>query len=119
MHRRIGVGCLIAAALAAAPLGAEGPTRGQILADGCMACHGPSGRGADAMPPLRGYNAEELLHTMQRFREQAGDEGASGTTVMNRHAAGYTDEDLRAIARALSRDGILAADPADSEADRD
>lgn len=33
---------------------ADGPSRGEVLASSCHACHGPEGRGSPPLPPLRG-----------------------------------------------------------------
>ncbi|MFP4146394.1 MAG: c-type cytochrome [Halorhodospira sp.] len=68
-------------------------TRGEMIANSCFACHGPSGQGAESMPPLADWDEEELVDTMEDFREGRGD-----LTVMDRHATGYTDEQIREVA---------------------
>ena len=80
--------------------GASGPgevTRGELMANSCFACHGEQGQGAETMPAIRGYTEDELVEVMRAFRE--GDRDA---TVMDRHATGYSDDEVREIARYLS-----------------
>lgn len=68
-------------------------TRGQILASTCFACHGTDGKSPGAIPRLHGYSAEILASQLKGFRD-----GTRPATVMNRHAKGYTDEEIDLIA---------------------
>lgn len=72
-------------------------TRGKILASTCFACHGTDGRSTGAIPSIYGFPAETLYHNMKAFQD-----GTRPATVMNRHATGYTDEEIRLIADYLS-----------------
>lgn len=80
------------AALFAMPALAE-VSRGELMASSCFTCHGPGGRGADSMPPIRGLGEERLLELLEDFKA-----GERDPTIMDRHAKGYTDEELRELA---------------------
>lgn len=90
---------LAAAGLALLPLtaGAE-ISRGQILASTCFACHGTDGHSPGSIPSIYGYPAEILASQLKAFRD-----GTRMATVMNRHAKGYTDEEIQLIAEYLSQ----------------
>ncbi len=64
-----------------------------LLANACAGCHGTDGRSPGAMPTISGKSAEFIENTMKEFRS-----GARESTVMQRHASGYTDEQIRLIA---------------------
>ncbi|MCG5537665.1 c-type cytochrome [Halorhodospira sp. 9622] len=85
------LGLVLGGSTAAAGDGAI--SEGEMIANSCLACHGPGGQGAESMPPLAGWDEEALVEVMKEFREGRGD-----PTVMDRHATGYTDEQLRAAA---------------------
>lgn len=72
-------------------------SRGKILASTCFACHGTDGRSSGAIPSIYGYPAETLYRNMKSFQD-----GSRPATVMNRHAKGYTDEEIQLIAEYLS-----------------
>lgn len=86
----------IALLLASAPASSE-ITRGELMAHSCFACHGPDGQGTEAMPPIRGHSEDQLVEIMKAFRE-----GERDPTVMDRHAKGYSDEEIREMAAYLS-----------------
>lgn len=69
----------------------------------CAACHGTDGRSGGGMPSLAGRNADELARMMGEFRE-----GKRFATVMHQHAKGYTDDEIRQIARHFSKVGSEA-----------
>ncbi|HHQ42642.1 MAG TPA: c-type cytochrome [Chromatiales bacterium] len=83
--------------LTAADAGARDISRGEILSMSCFACHGTDGRSASDIPPIYGIPADVLYHRLKAFKE-----GKTLSTVMGRHAAGYSDADLRAIADYLA-----------------
>lgn len=64
-----------------------------IVAEGCIACHGPGGRGSGTVPPLAGRDAADLTAAMAAFR--ANERPA---TIMNRIARGYTEAEIAAAA---------------------
>ncbi len=73
--------------------------RGQLLADTCVSCHG----GVDAsasIPNLSQYPSSMIVSQMKAFRD-----GSRPSTVMIRHAKGYSDEEVEAIAKFLGVQG--------------
>lgn len=73
-------------------------TRGSIIASTCFTCHGTDGKALGSMPAINGMQPERLARMMQEFR--AGNRAA---TVMNRHASGYTDEEIMEVAEYLGK----------------
>lgn len=94
-HRR----AALAAVLALLPLAGQAapPPAGRLLASNCFQCHGTNGRGP-GFDELAGKSASELYKDLKEF--QTGEEGDG---LMAAHARGYTDAQLQAIARFLSR----------------
>ena len=84
-------------ALPAASAGAEELTRGGMLSASCAGCHGPDGRSPGAIPNISGKTAEFLRVALEEFRS-----GKRASTVMGRHAKGYTDEEIALIADYLA-----------------
>ena len=72
------------------------PPAGRLLASNCFQCHGTNGQGP-GFDKLAGKSASDLLHELQEFRA-----GKEGNGLMARHAMGYTDAQLQAIAQWLS-----------------
>ncbi|SIN73918.1 Cytochrome c553 [Sulfurivirga caldicuralii] len=68
--------------------------------DTCFACHGPNGKGVPggSIPPIAGKDAGYLAQTMKDFRS-----GKRPSTIMQRHAKGYTDAEIETIAQYLSQ----------------
>ena len=80
---------LLAAALAAPAL-VHGQTPGRLLASNCFQCHGTDGRGG--FDKLAGKSSSEIVKELKEMRA----ENKPGE-IMNRHAAGYTDAQLKLI----------------------
>ncbi|HYS48767.1 MAG TPA: cytochrome C [Xanthobacteraceae bacterium] len=81
--------CLFAlaqAAGAAAPAPPSGATS-------CTGCHPASAKVETKVPRLAGRNAAEIVAAMQAFRS-----GQKPSTVMDRIAKGFSDEETRAVA---------------------
>ena len=66
-----------------------------VLAGPCANCHS-DGRTSGKIPPLAGRPAATLAELLKAFK---GDTPPPGTTIMNRLAKGYTDEQLEALAK--------------------
>ena len=64
-----------------------------MLANSCSACHGTDGRGSGRIPRINDFSKQDLVEEMQEFRS-----GEEKTTIMDRHAKGYTDEEVGMIA---------------------
>lgn len=86
---------LLAAALAAPTL-VQGQTPGpvsppgRLLASNCFQCHGTDGRGG--FDAIAGKSSSEIVKELKEMRA----ENKPGE-IMNRHAAGYTDAQLKLI----------------------
>lgn len=87
----IAAGTLLAAAQANADV-----SRAELIVTTCLACH--SGNAADSsnatIPNLTvGYPGDVVAAQMRAFRD-----GTRPSTVMGRHASGYSDAEIQAIA---------------------
>jgi cytochrome subunit of sulfide dehydrogenase len=102
----LGAMCLSAAPLAVTA--AEAPAAGPPTAppspaavvnmvNNCFSCHGTDGRSPGAIPSLTGKNADQALLVLKEYKS-----GQLASTVMNRHAKGYTDAELEAIAQYIA-----------------
>jgi cytochrome c553 len=94
-----------AAALLAALAAPLSPTSAQTLnlnvaakAASCNACHGPYGRSDAGIPPLAGRPADELYSLLLSFKT-----GTRDAFVMQQHAKGYSEQELRDIAAEFAR----------------
>lgn len=76
---------------------AEELSRAAMLSASCEGCHGTNGRSPGAIPPIAGKSAEYLRETLESFRS-----GGKDATVMGRHVNGYTEEEIRLIAKYFS-----------------
>ena len=70
---------------------------GAMLGNACFACHGPDGKSPGAIPGINGKSAEFIVEAMKEFRS-----GKRESTVMGRHAKGYSDEEIEAMAKYIS-----------------
>lgn len=86
--------------LSAASASAQSTFDVTILAGACANCHGTDGRSPGGMPSLAGRPESALKAQLLAFKS---DTPPVGTTVMNRLAKGYTDEELAALARHFSQ----------------
>jgi cytochrome subunit of sulfide dehydrogenase len=91
---------LLTTALLASPFAsaqsAASPPPGRLLASNCFQCHGTNGKGR-AVDSLAGKSADKLFKEMKE--QQSGEEG---DTIMARHAMGFSDAQLRELARWLA-----------------
>jgi sulfide dehydrogenase cytochrome subunit len=78
---------------AAAPAPPPSPAAVRNMISNCYSCHGTDGRSPGAIPSLTGKNAEQALLVLKEFKS-----GQLAATVMTRHAKGYTDAELEALA---------------------
>lgn len=63
------------------------------MMNNCYSCHGTDGRSPGAIPSLTGKTAQQALLQLKEFKS-----GELPATVMTRHAKGYTDGELEALA---------------------
>ncbi|MCC5888013.1 MAG: cytochrome c [Gammaproteobacteria bacterium] len=73
---------------------ADGPSRGEVLASTCHACHGPEGRGSPPLPPLRGRS--DLRTQLLAWKSSA--EASGDAHLMIRFARGLSEADIDALA---------------------
>ncbi|RKZ71595.1 MAG: sulfide dehydrogenase [Candidatus Parabeggiatoa sp. nov. 1] len=71
----------------------ENITRGTMLALSCTGCHGTNEQSPGAIPTITGKSADYLTMILKDFRA-----GNIFSTVMERQAKGYTDEEIQFIA---------------------
>ncbi len=92
---RLALSLAAAAAMWAMPaFAASEPPPG---ATACSGCHSTRELASPAVPRLLGRDAAEIMSAMTAFRD-----GSRPSTVMNRIAKGFTDDELRPIAAWLS-----------------
>jgi sulfide dehydrogenase cytochrome subunit len=81
--------------LLASPVRAgEELSRAMMLSNSCMGCHGPQGVSPGSIPSIAGKSVEFLEQALKEFRS-----GKRSSTVMQRHARAYTDEEIGLLAR--------------------
>jgi len=68
-------------------------TEGAMLSNSCAACHGTDGNSPGAIPSIRGKSAAFITSSLKEFRY-----GKRPSTVMGRHAKGYSDKEIQLIA---------------------
>jgi cytochrome subunit of sulfide dehydrogenase len=69
-----------------------------IWASSCMACHGTEGKAEGTGMTIGGRTADDLYNSLIAYKT-----GKRTGTVMNQHARGYSDEQLKRIADQFSR----------------
>jgi cytochrome c553 len=93
---------IVAAAALAAGLATSAHSQdshyARSLAATCFPCHGTDGHSVGGIPPsLAGQTRSRLLQQLKEFKA-----GKRPATIMDQHAAGYTDEQLELIATYFS-----------------
>ncbi len=73
----------------------------QVLAGTCANCHAGNSKQSAVVPVIAGRPASVLKSKLLTFKR--GEDAQA--TVMSRHAAGYTDDELAALADYFSRLG--------------
>ena len=91
---RVAAGIAAVVAWSPSAFAASDPPPG---AASCSGCHSPGATAASSIPRLYGRDAGDITAAMAGFRD-----GSVPTTVMNRIAKGFTDDELRAIAAWLA-----------------
>ena len=75
------------------PVYAAGISKGAMLSNSCSACHGTDGKSPGAIPSIYGKSARFINQALTEFRS-----GYRASTVMGRHAKGYSDKEIKLIA---------------------
>ena len=78
---------------AAPPSAPPSPAAVVNMIGNCYSCHGTDGRSPGSIPSLTGKNAQQALLMLKEYKS-----GRLAATVMTRHAKGYTDAELEALA---------------------
>ncbi len=86
----------LAACLAATAPFAQTPPPGRLLASNCFQCHGTDGKGP-GFERLAGKSASALYNGLKQFQS-----GKEGNGIMTKHAMGYSDAQLQALAAWLA-----------------
>jgi len=68
-------------------------SRGEMLSLSCAGCHGTDGKSESVIPTIYGRSAKYIESALLDFKS-----GARMTTVMDRHAKGYSDKEIHQIA---------------------
>ncbi len=71
-------------------------SRGALLASHCETCHGMGGKGAMPNPAINGMDVADMVDIMKAFASKE-----ESSTMMYRHAQGYTEEELKMMAEYL------------------
>lgn len=92
-------GVLLAGGLLSQPVLAGGIIdRATMLANTCAPCHGPNGvSNGPATPSIAGMSENKIIETLNGFKN-----GTRPSTVMQRIAKGYSDDDIKALASYFS-----------------
>ena len=69
-------------------------TTGFILANPCAGCHGTNGKSVSDMPDLTKLTAKEIEEAMMDYKA-----GLGRSTVMGRIAKGYSDKQIKILAK--------------------
>ena len=74
---------------------ASGMATGAMLGNTCAGCHGTNGHSVGpASPSISGLNEEYFIDKMKAYQE-----GIHHSTIMARIAKGYTEEEIKALAK--------------------
>lgn len=80
---------------------AEDELIGRTIGSACFGCHGAGTASGAAIPPIiLGAPAAFIETSLKAFRD-----GERPSTIMQRIAKGYTDEEIAAVAKYLSAQG--------------
>lgn len=89
-----GLGCLSTVIVQAqTPVAASGKT----LVASCSGCHGPTGHSPGAIPSIAGQTESQISQALLDYKNDRRE-----ATVMNRHAKGFSDDEIAAIAREIA-----------------
>ena len=81
-----------------------GIDRATMLANTCAGCHGPNGISNGHTPSIAGLPEYKIIESMNNFAS-----GAQASTVMQRIAKGYSEQDIKDLAGYFSKQPITPA----------
>jgi sulfide dehydrogenase cytochrome subunit len=70
--------------------------RGTVIASTCYTCHGTHGASPSSIPSIDYIQPERMIDILKSFRS-----GQRASSIMGRHASGYTDEEIVEVANYL------------------
>jgi sulfide dehydrogenase cytochrome subunit len=73
------------------------PAPGNVLSATCSGCHGKNGVSVAEIPSINGKTALQIQTAMLEFKTDR-----RPATVMNRHAKGFSDEEIAILAAYIS-----------------
>ena len=73
-------------------------SQAMMLANSCAGCHGTYGKSPGAIPAINGKSASFIVESLKDFQS-----GARPSTVMGRHARGYSDQEIQLLADFFSK----------------
>lgn len=73
-------------------------TQAMMLANSCAGCHGTFGKSPGAIPAINGKSARFIIQAIKEFQT-----GSRPSTVMGRHAKGYSEQEIQLIAEFFSQ----------------
>lgn len=73
-------------------------SQAMMLANSCAGCHGTYGKSPGAIPAINGKSASFIVESLKDFQS-----GARPSTVMGRHANGYSEQEIQLIAEFFSK----------------
>jgi len=88
----------IASFMGTQPVIAVEITQGMMLSNSCSACHGTDGKSPGAIPSINGKSAKFISQALISYRDST-----RPSTVMGRHAKGYSNSEIKMIAEYFSR----------------
>lgn len=99
-HRKYLAGAGALALLLAAAAADAAPPAGRLLAAQCAQCHGTNGQAVGGMEKLAGESESEIYGELIKMKANI-----KPAEIMHRQAAGYTDAQIRLIARYYATGG--------------
>ena len=73
-------------------------SKGSVIAATCYTCHGTFGDSTGDIPGITGMSGTRIKTLMMEYRDKK-----RASTVMGRHASGYTDEEIADVASYLGK----------------
>lgn len=97
---KLALGTLIGTAMFLSVTAAQAQeiSRGAIIATTCYTCHGTYGVSPGTIPSINDLSVDRITTMLKEFRS-----GQRASTVMGRHASGYSDDEIADVAQYFSK----------------
>ena len=93
----LGLPIVLASFYVAAQTTSTEPPAGRLLASNCFQCHGYNGKSSIGFEQLAGHSSSEIYKELLEMRSKVPPQ------MMDMHARGYSDAQIRLIADYLSK----------------